>query len=141
MAARDRMAEFWVRLSSESDRRGFLNFGTPDNASALGTSAGLGASWVIHHRAKHIRAGVFTRDIQSRDPDEVIFKVKDKQSAIEEQTGKKLVIDLPRDGSRSGRAYVRITSFDAEDDSTWDETIQEALDAMRVFVEVMGKKI
>jgi len=141
MAARDRMAEFWVRLSSSSKRRGFLEFGTPDNASALGTSAGVGASWVFHHRAQHLRAGVVTKDIKSRNPDEVIFKVKDKQREIEEQTGKKLVLDMPREGSPSGRAYVKITSFDAEDDSTWDVTIEEALDSMKVFVDNLGKII
>ena len=135
------MAEFWVRLSSASKRRGFLEFGTPENASALGTSAGLGAAWIFHHRAKHLRAGVVTKDIQSRNPDEVIFKVKDKQGIIEEQTGKKLVIDMPREGSPSGRAYVKITSFDAENDSTWDGTIEEALDAMKVFVNELGRTI
>ena len=141
MAARDLMAQFWVRLSTEFEHKDVLNFGTPDNASALVASAGLGTSWAIHHRAKHIRVGVITRNIKSRDPDEVIFKVIDQQSSIEEKTGKKLIIDLPRPGSPSGRAYVKITSFDAENDSTWDATIKEALDAMRVFVQVMGTEI
>jgi len=141
MAARDMMAQFWVRLSNEFDRKGVLNFGTPDNASALVASAGVGTSWAIHHRAKHIRAGLITRNIKSRDPGDVIFKVRDQQSSIEEKTGKKLIIDWPRPGSPSGRAYVKITSFDAENESTWDATIKEALDAMRVFVQVMGTEI
>ena len=86
MAARDMMAQFWVRLSNESDRKGLPNFGTPDNASALVASAGVGTSWAIHHRAKHIRVGLITTNIKSRDPEDVIFKVRDQQRQGDRKT-------------------------------------------------------
>ena len=143
MAARDYQEEFWIQLNDAASKRGGLpNFGTPEDASALPSSAGEGVSWVFHFRAKHIRVGIVTyAENQNRYPNEAIKIAMQFVEEIEELTGRTVIIDESREGSPNGRLYVKIDGFIAKDKSTWSDTISDTLDCMGVFVEVLGQKI
>ncbi len=143
MAAKDYQEDFWIQLSAEARKRTSLpQFGTPKDASALPASAGEGVSWVFHFRAKHIRVGIVTYgDNQNRHPNEVIRIAEKHLNQISKLTDREVIIDESRPDSPNGRVYVKIVPFVAEERSTWNGTISDALDCMEVFVKLLGSEI
>ena len=143
MAAKDYQEDFWIQLSAEAKKRTSLpHFGTPRNGSALPATAGEGVSWVFHFRAKHIRVGIVTYDKnEKRHPNEAIRIAEKHLNAISKLTDREVIIDESRPDSPNGRVYVKIVPFIAEERSTWNGTISDALNCMEVFVELLGPEI
>ena len=127
MAARDHLADFWIRVQHECNSKGII-VGSPERGTELSIRATTGVSWTLHHRANHIRPGIILRPSTNSSPSQLVRQLQPALREIEARVGRVVTVEQKNTISRKARIYLKVDSFDGEDFSTWDRAIAQAVD-------------